>query len=111
MFRKSAFNPVHQKSALYLEKQRCWKNSANSALCSNVGLDMTTPFKLPAQKKLKISEKLVEKQRKCAQISPLAFLSIEESAKMSRNQNPYNYDKKNFRFFSVCALHRKKNLY
>ena len=76
MFRKSAFNPVHQKSALYLEKQRCWKNSANSALCSNVGLDMTTPFKLPAQKKLKISEKLVEKQRKCAAVKFIHILKL-----------------------------------
>jgi hypothetical protein len=26
MFTKSIFNPTHQKSALYLEKQKSWKN-------------------------------------------------------------------------------------
>ena len=85
MFTEFKFNPAHQKSALYLEKQKSLKNSAkcalcsaNCALCSYVRSDLSTPFKPPAQKKLmlKISEKLVEKQRKCAQISPRAFLSI-----------------------------------
>jgi len=27
-FRKLKFNPAHQKAALYLEKQKSWKNSA-----------------------------------------------------------------------------------
>ena len=84
MFTKFKFNPAHQKSALYLEKQKSLKNSAKCALCSancalssNVRSDMSAPFKPPAEKKLvlKISKKSVEKQRKCAQISPRAFLS------------------------------------
>ena len=44
------------------------------------------------------------------QISPLAFLSIEESAKMSRNQNPYNYDKKTLDFL-VYALYTGRKIY
>ena len=71
MFTNSPFNPTHQKSALYLGKQKSWKNSAKCAHCSGVRSDLTVPLKLPAQKKLKISENSVEKQRKCAQISPL----------------------------------------
>ena len=34
MFTKFKFNPAHQKSALYLEKQKSLKNSAKCALCS-----------------------------------------------------------------------------
>ena len=84
-------NPTQQKSALYLEKQKSWKNSAKCALFSGVRSDLTVPFKSPAQKKLKISEKLFEKQSKCSQLSPLALLSIEKSAKTSKNlKNPNN---------------------
>ena len=43
MFTKFTFNPTRQKSALYLEKQKSWKNSAKWS-------HLTTPFKLPAQK-------------------------------------------------------------
>jgi hypothetical protein len=45
---------------------------------SGVRSDLTAQLKPPGQKKtiLKISEKLVEKQRKRAQISPMAFSSI-----------------------------------
>ena len=73
MFTKFIFNPAHQKSALYLEKQKSWKNSAKCALCSakcalcsSVRSDLTTPFK--PQKKmhmLKNLEKSIEKQRRC----------------------------------------------
>jgi hypothetical protein len=93
MFTEFKFNPAHQKSALYLEKQKSLKNSAkcalcsaNCALCSNVRSDLSAPFKPPAQKKLmlKISEKSVEKQRKCAQISPRAFLSIAPNFKKKK---------------------------
>ena len=85
MFTKTKFTPAYQITALYLEKQKSLKNSAkcalcsaNCALCSNVRSDLSAPFKPPAQMKLmlKISEKSVQKQRKCAQISPRAFLSI-----------------------------------
>ena len=34
MFTKSKFSAAHQKSALYLEKQKTLKNSAKCALCS-----------------------------------------------------------------------------
>ena len=65
MFTKSKFSAAHQKSALYLEKQKSLKNSAKCALCSSVGLDLTAPFKRPRKKMLmlKISEKLVKKQK------------------------------------------------
>ena len=53
-FTKSLINPTHQKSALYLEKQKSWKNSAKCALCSGVRSDLSAPFKSPAQKKLKL---------------------------------------------------------
>ena len=99
MFMKNKFNPTHQKSALYLEKQKSWKNSAKCelcsakcALCSNVRSDLNALFKPPAQKKLmlKISDKSVEKQRKCAQITTPAFLSIA----------PSNFEPKTFSFKS-----------
>ena len=78
MFRKLKFNPAHQKSALYLEKQKSQKNSAKCALCSGRS-DLIVPFKPPHQKKLilKISEK-------CAQISPL-FLPFK-GTKISKNK-------------------------
>jgi hypothetical protein len=66
MFTKFKFNPAHQKSALYLEKQKSLKNSAKCALwsakcalCGSVRSDLTVPFKRPQKKKLmlKISEK------------------------------------------------------
>ena len=54
MFTKSKFSAAHQKSALYLEKQKTLKNSAKCALCSakcalcgSVGSDLTAPFKRP----------------------------------------------------------------
>ena len=90
MFRKFKCNSAHQKSALYLEKQKSQKNSIKCAQCSGGRSDLIVPFKLSAQKKLilKISEKLVVKQGKCAQISPLAFLSIAplKDTKMSKNE-------------------------
>ena len=72
MFTKSKFSAAHQKSALYLEKQKTLKNSAKCALCSakcalcgSVGSDLTAPFKRPQKKMLmlKISEKSVKKQK------------------------------------------------
>ena len=56
MFTKSLINSRHQKSALYLEKQKSWKNSAKCALCSGVRSDLSAPFKLPAQKQLKLQK-------------------------------------------------------
>ena len=59
MFIKNKFNPTHQTSAIYLEKQKTWKNSAKCALwsakcalCSSVRSDLTAPFKRPQKKKL-----------------------------------------------------------
>ena len=75
MFTKSKFSAAHQKSALYLEKQKTLKNSAKCALCSakcalcgSVGSDLTAPFKRPRKKMLmlKISEKSV-KLKNCAE--------------------------------------------
>ena len=72
MFTKSKFSAAHQKSALYLEKQKTLKNSAKCALCSakcalcgSVVSDLTVPFKRPRKKMLmlKISEKSVKKQK------------------------------------------------
>ena len=91
-FMKSKFSAAHQKSALYLEKQKSLKNSAKCALCSakcalcgSVRSDLTAPFKRPRKKTLvlRISEKMVEKQRRCAQISPSGFLSIATCKKKS----------------------------
>jgi hypothetical protein len=65
---------------------------------------------------LKISEKTIEKQRKCAQISPSAFLSIapfklKETLKQAKTlKNSEKTAKKNFNFFFVEALlHGKEN--
>ena len=57
MFTKSEFNPAHQKSVLYLEKQKSLKNrakcamcSAKCALCGSVRSDLTAPFQRPQKK-------------------------------------------------------------
>jgi hypothetical protein len=77
-------------------------------MCSGGRSDLTVSFKLPAQKMLimKISEKSVEKQRKCTQISPPAFLSIApfKGTKTSRNeQKSLRNSKKNY-IFCECAF-------
>ena len=56
-----------------------------SKFSGSVRSDLTTPFKRPRKKMLvlRISEKMVEKQRRCAQISPSAFLSIAPCKKKS----------------------------
>ena len=64
-------------------RKSSWKNSAKCAMCSGGRSDLIVPFKPPHQKKLilKISEK-------CAQISPLVFLSIApfKGTKISKNK-------------------------
>jgi hypothetical protein len=108
MFTKSIFNPTNQKSALYLEKQKSWKNSVKCALCSGVRSDLSAPFKSPSQKKLKFLEKLVEKQRKCAKYPHWLFYLLKKVLKQAKTLKTFKLQQKKFRFFSVCALRGKK---
>jgi hypothetical protein len=105
MFTNSPFNPTHQKSALYLGKQKSWKNSAKCAHCSGVRSDLTVPLKLPAQKKLKISE---NKENVHKYPHYLTFLSIKKDLKRAKTLNTLKTLTKTFDFFGVCALHGKK---
>ena len=82
MFTKSKFNPAHQKSVLYLEKQKSLKNrakcamcSAKCALCGSVRSDLNAPFQRP-QKKDDYAENFRkigrETKKMCANI-PIGF--------------------------------------
>ena len=65
------------------------------ALCSGVRSDLSARFKRPGKEELmlRVSLKLLEKQRRCAQISPSAFLSIA----------PFKC--KVLRYSRTCSLH------
>ena len=96
--------PAHQKSALYLEKQKSWKNSAKCALCSGVRSDLPTPFKLPAQKKNWSKNK--ENVRKYPH---WLFYLLKKVLKQAKTLKTFKLQQKKFSFFIVCALWGKKN--
>ena len=81
MFRKLKFNPAHQKSALYLEKQKSQKNSAKYALCRSDSAIQTASSKEAYTKNFR---------KMCANIPTgffylLPLLKVLKLAKTSKN--------------------------